>query len=461
MTLLLLSWLAGVLTIAAPCVLPMVPFVLTRADRPFLRHGLPMLAGMAGTFAVVASLAAVGGDWAAEANERGRQLALLVLGLMGLNLLWPGLARRWTRPLVALGVRLDQVATARQIAASGTSGAPGTAAIPAAGQTQPPIWPSLLLGVATGLIWTPCAGPVLGVVLSTAALSGASVRTSALLLAYGAGAATSLGLALWAGGRVFGWMKRSLGVGEWLRRALGVTVLVSVGAIAWGLDIGIATPLTSGGGVRIEQHLLDGLVRAKPGPQTPSPGPALAPHAAPLASASWDPSALHLAALSDSDPAPLPVEGLMPPLEGLNGWLNSAPLTLEALRGKVVLLEFWTFGCYNCRNVLPHVRDWHAKYRDQGLVVIGVHAPEFAYERKLDNVRDAVKNLGVVWPVAIDNDFALWRAFGNRYWPANYFIDARGRIRFHHFGEGAYDRSEQVIRQLLDEARRDAARGTS
>ena len=151
----------------------------------------------------------------------------------------------------------------------------------------------------------------------------------------------------------------------------------------------------------------------------------------------------------------------MPPLEGLNGWLNSAPLTREALRGKVVLLEFWTFGCYNCRNVLPHVRDWHAKYRDQGLVVIGVHAPEFAYERKLDNVRDAVKNLGVVWPVAIDNDFALWRAFGNRYWPANYFIDARGRIRFHHFGEGAYDRSEQVIRQLLDEARRDAARGTS
>ena len=151
----------------------------------------------------------------------------------------------------------------------------------------------------------------------------------------------------------------------------------------------------------------------------------------------------------------------MPPLEGLNGWLNSAPLTREALRGKVVLLEFWTFGCVNCRNVLPHVRAWEAKYRDQGLVVIGVHTPEFAYERKLDNVRDAVKALGVVWPVAIDNDFALWRAFGNRYWPANYFIDARGRIRFHHFGEGAYEQSEQVIRQLLDEARRDAARGTS
>lgn len=449
MSLLLLSWLAGVLTIAAPCVLPMLPFVLSRADRPFLRHGLPMLAGMAATFAVVASLAAAGGDWAAEANERGRQLALLVLGLMGLSLLWPALAQRWTRPLVALGERLDRVVTARQALPAGASGVDAPSSL-AADADREPLWPSLLLGVATGLIWTPCAGPVLGVVLSAAALGGASVQTSALLLAYGAGAATSLGLALWAGGRVFGWMKRSLGVGEWLRRALGVAVLASVGAVAWGLDIGIATPLTSGGGVRIEQHLLD---RLAPG-QLPA-------RAAPLAGAGWDPLALRRVALAAGEPAPLPVEGLMPPLEGLNGWLNSAPLTREALRGKVVLLEFWTFGCVNCRNVLPHVRAWEAKYRDQGLVVIGVHTPEFAYERKLDNVRDAVKALGVVWPVAIDNDFALWRAFGNRYWPANYFIDARGRIRFHHFGEGAYEQSEQVIRQLLDEARRDAARGTS
>jgi thiol-disulfide isomerase/thioredoxin len=139
-------------------------------------------------------------------------------------------------------------------------------------------------------------------------------------------------------------------------------------------------------------------------------------------------------------------------LERANEWLNSAPLTAADLRGKVVLIDFWTYTCINWLRQLPYVRAWAEKYKDQGLVVIGVHAPEFPFERHVDNVRRAVKDLGVAYPVAVDNDFAIWRAFRNQYWPALYFVDAQGRLRHHHFGEGTYEQSERVIQQLLAEA---------
>ena len=142
----------------------------------------------------------------------------------------------------------------------------------------------------------------------------------------------------------------------------------------------------------------------------------------------------------------------MPPLSGAVAWLNSPPLTPEGLKGKVVLVDFWTYSCINCLRAIPYVRAWAEKYKDQGLVVIGVHAPEFAFEKNIDNVRQAVADLGITYPVAIDNDYAIWRAFNNQYWPAHYFIDAEGRIRHHHFGEGDYDESERVIQQLLAEA---------
>ena len=133
----------------------------------------------------------------------------------------------------------------------------------------------------------------------------------------------------------------------------------------------------------------------------------------------------------------LPVEGRLPSLAGTVDWLNSPPLTAEALRGHVVLVDFWTYSCINCLRTLPYIEAWAKKYRDQGLIVIGVHAPEFAFERNIDNVRAAVKRLGIDYPVAIDNNYAIWRGFNNEYWPAHYFIDADGRIRSHHFGEGS------------------------
>ena len=148
----------------------------------------------------------------------------------------------------------------------------------------------------------------------------------------------------------------------------------------------------------------------------------------------------------------LPIEGELPSLGSATGWLNSQPLTTPGLRGKIVLVDFWTYTCINWLRTLPYVRAWAEKYKDQGLVVIGVHSPEFAFEKNLDNVRRAAKDMRVGYPIAIDSDHAIWRAFKNEYWPALYFVDAQGRIRHHHFGEGEYERSEKIIQQLLAEA---------
>ncbi len=165
-----------------------------------------------------------------------------------------------------------------------------------------------------------------------------------------------------------------------------------------------------------------------------------------------NPAAMMKAAPAAAAAENLPVEGSLPPLSGAVQWLNSPPLTAESLKGKVVLVDFWTYSCINCLRSIPYVRAWAEKYKDQGLVVIGVHAPEFPFEKNIDNVKSAVARLKIDYPVAIDNDYAIWRAFNNEYWPADYFIDAEGRIRHHYFGEGDYAESEKVIQQLLAEA---------
>ena len=408
MLLFVLAYLGGVFTILSPCILPVLPFVFARSGQPFARSQLPLLVGMALTFAAVGSLAAIGGGWAVQANEIGRIAALVLLAFFGLTLLIPAMADRLSQPFVAFGDRLSQAAE---------SGRAGGASV----------LPSFILGIATGLLWAPCAGPILGLLLTGAALNGANVGTTVLLLAYAAGAATSLAVALLLGGRVTALLKRSFGAGDWVRRGLGVLVLLAVVAIGFGVDTKYLTQVSTASTTAIEQDLID---RIRP-PQPKSDA---------------------MAAGAPTGTSRLPVEGTLPSLSGAVEWLNSPPLSAEALRGKVVLVDFWTYSCINCLRSLPTIKAWAEKYKDQGLVVIGVHAPEFAFERDPANVRRAVKDLGIAYPVAIDNDYAIWRAFENEYWPAHYFIDAEGRIRYHHFGEGDYARSEAVIQDLLAEA---------
>ncbi|MGX1740336.1 cytochrome c biogenesis protein DipZ [Bosea sp. NPDC055353] len=414
MTLFVASYLAGVLTILSPCILPILPFVFSRAGQTFRRSALPMLAAMVVTFAAVASLAAIGGSWVVQANEAGRYAALALLAIFGVTLISPHAAAFLNRPLVALGQRLSGENTAGPRSIGG----------------------SLLLGIATGLLWAPCAGPILGLVLTGAALHGANAGTILLLAVYAAGAATSLALALRAGGEMLAAMKRALGLGERVRQGAGVAVLASVLAIGLGLDTGLLTRLSVAATAGIEQRLLDGLGRDGA-------------------------AALRVAENGTPDRAGmsaqpyrsrLPDLGAAPGFDGAVSWLNTAPLKAGDLQGKVVLVNFWTYSCINCIRTLPYVRAWAEKYRDQGLVVVGVHTPEFAFEKKVENIRQAVSRFGISYPVAVDNDFRIWRAFRNSYWPAIYLVDAQGRIRHIQFGEGGEALSDRAIQDLLAEA---------
>ncbi len=434
--LLCLVFLGGALTILSPCILPVLPFVFARSERRFATNGLPMLLGMAVTFAGIASLAAVGGGWAVRLNQTGRVLALIVLAAFAATLLSRRLSDQLSRPFVALGNRL--LPTESSVARGG-------------------LLTSILIGVATGLLWAPCAGPILGLVLTGAALSGPTAHTALLLLLYAAGAATSLALALLAGGRVFAALKRSLGAGEWIRRGLGIAVLIAVAGIALRLDDTVLTRWSLSPTNRIEQSLLEHLPGGRGTPthdrMASEDGVASRDGTASRdGDASHDPKLTPASAEGARAASVLPIEGTLPALSGATAWINSPPLSAESLRGKVVLIDFWTYSCINCLRTLPYVKSWYAKYKDHGLVVLGVHAPEFAFEKDPDNVRRAVADLGVSYPVAIDDQYAIWRGFDNQYWPAHYFIDAQGRIRGYHFGEGDYAESERTLRTLLTEA---------
>lgn len=412
MLLLILAFLGGVLTILSPCILPVIPFVFARAGQTFRRGTLPLLAGMAVTFSLFAALATAGGKWIIATNQYGRWLALIILAVLGLSLLLPSVAEGWTRPLVRLGNRLQQ---GRR------------------GQSSP--GSSLILGAAIGLLWAPCAGPILGLVLAASALSGLSLHSLSLLLAFAAGAATSLAVALLAGQRVFQSLKRSLGAELWVRRGLGVAVLAGVVAISLGADTRLLAAVSYFNTNGVEQRLVNVL-------DHPQPVRAAAiPRVASITVDSMTPVNV-----------PLDQEGPLPSLAGATAWINSPALSPQSLRGKVVLVDFWTYSCINCLRSLPYIQAWATKYKDQGLVVIGVHSPEFAFEREVSNVREAVTRLHLDFPIAVDSDHRIWNAFHNEYWPADYFVDASGQIRFHHFGEGEYAESERVIQELLAQA---------
>ena len=445
MLLILLAFLGGVLTIVSPCILPVLPFVFSRTGEPFGRSGLPLLAGMVLSFAVVASLAAVGGGWVVAANQYGRWLALGLVSLFALALVWPRLANLLARPLVAVGGRLAERTQAGAVRSAGPAG-------------------SFVLGIATGLLWAPCAGPILGLILAGAALQGANATSTLMLLAYAAGAATSMAVALLLGGRVLSALRRSLGTGEWLRRGLGGAMLVAVAAIALGLDTGLLARLSLASTGGVEQTLVDRLAGRRDEAPAMSGGPAMTMQGPSMQGPSMQGpsmqgpsmmgpgSAMRMIGPGANGAGDLPDRGAAPSFDGATEWLNGPAPAGGRPSGRVVLVDFWTYSCINCLRALPYVKAWEEKYRDQGLVVVGVHTPEFAFERDVGNVRTAIKDLGISYPVAVDNRYAIWRAFGNQYWPAHYLIDAQGRLRYHHFGEGNYGQTERVLQQLLQEA---------
>ncbi|MGE8154804.1 cytochrome c biogenesis protein DipZ [Pseudomonas vancouverensis] len=396
----LIAFLGGILTVLSPCILPVVPFLFAGANRSRASI-LLTLTGMVLTFALVSSLAVVSSAWVIQASNTGRHVALIVMVLFALSLISARVGDWLARPFVLLGNRLD----------------PGS-------QKNSGALASIMIGVATGLLWAPCAGPILGVILTSAMLQGANAGTSLLLVAYGAGSALSLGTLIFAGRGLVNRLKPSIPVTGWLRRGAGVAVLAGAASIATGAsDVLLATTSSESVG-QVEKGVLETVPKVVD----------------------------YLVSKVRADSAADNAKGAMPSLSGAVEWINSPALSNESLKGKVVLVDFWTFDCINCKHTLPYVKDWAKKYAKDGLVVIGVHTPEYGFERIIDNVRAKVKEYGITYPVAIDNNYAIWRNFDNQYWPAHYLIDAKGQVRYTHFGEGSYEAQEQMIQQLLMEA---------
>jgi cytochrome c biogenesis protein CcdA/thiol-disulfide isomerase/thioredoxin len=373
-----LAFAAGMLTVASPCVLPTLPILLgVSVGRQDAWRPLYIAAGFTLTFSLLAlglgaSAAALG-----LGPETWRNAATALLALCGVLMIWPA-------PFERLVAAVGGTALSR----AGTLGGRGDGLVG-----------GLLVGASLGAVWTPCAGPVLGSILTLVATAPHLGRAAALLVAFAVGASIPmLGIAYggqWATTRA----RALLPYTQRLQRVFGVVVI----------------------GVAVIVHLrYDVALAAKAMGDVPDPP---------------------IATLGDY--------GEAPEFAAVDAWLNSAPLTMAGLRGKVVLVDFWTYDCINCARTLPHVARLHEHYASRGLVVVGVHTPEFTFERETAGVRAAIERFGIRYPVAQDNAYGTWKAYGNHYWPAQYLIDRRGHIVLEHQGEGGYDEMDEAIRHLL------------
>jgi cytochrome c biogenesis protein CcdA/thiol-disulfide isomerase/thioredoxin len=390
---------AGVITALSPCVLPVLPIVL--AGGATGRRPLAIVAGLIGSF----TLFTLGAAWLLGSlglpDDLLRNLAIALLVLVAATMLWPASGEWISRRLAYLGRR-----------PAGELGG------------------GVLLGASMGLVFVPCAGPVLAAVTVLAAKGDVGLRAIVLTLAYATGAAVPMLAIALLGRRAGDALRARAGT---VRLVAGGLLLAAAVAIALGVDKDLQTRVPG-----YTQSLQDRIERSSraerqlfelTGARRPMP---VEPAAAVEAVA-------------------LPDYGDAPAFAGLEGWINSEPLTLARLRGKVVLIDFWTYSCVNCLRTLPFVRGWDERYRSSGLVIVGVHSPEFAFEKEAANVRENVRRLAIRYPVALDSGLGTWTAWHNQYWPAKYLIDRRGHVRYYHFGEGEYDKTEQAIRQLLAE----------
>ncbi len=393
-----IGFVAGIVTALSPCVLPVLPIVL--AGGATGRRPIAIIAGIVVSFTVFTLFAAWLLDLLGLPQDVLRNLAIALLLLMALSLLVPKVGELLARPLQVLSRR-----------GSGDHGG------------------GFLLGASLGLVFVPCAGPVLAAVTVLAANRDFGFDTLALTLAYAIGAALPM-LAIALAGQRAARAFRSRA--ENVRRVAGVLVGAAALAIALGVDQELQTWIpgyTEALQKRIERsEAAQRELRELTGSKSPE------------------------ATEGGGGEGELTDYGAAPEFRGLGAWINSEPLTVKGLRGRVVLIDFWTYSCINCLRTLPYIREWDDRYRAAGLTIVGVHSPEFAFERVEANVRENVQELKLRYPVALDNDFGTWRAWSNQYWPAKYLIDRAGHVRYYHFGEGEYAKTEEAIRTLLGDA---------
>jgi len=424
--------LAGAGTALSPCVLPVLPALLSAGGVGGRRRPLGIVLGLSITFTVTIVGVAQVVDGVGLGSDPLRDVAIVVLLVFGAALIVPALADRIEAPLSRL---------ARFGPRSRGEG----------------FWSGMLVGGALGFVYTPCASPILAAVISVSAASG---KTIVIALAYALGSALVL-LALTLGGRRLFERVRRAGRGPALQRALGAIMVVTAIAIATNLDVNFDQ--------FVAQHIPDVNLTAslecsetvtKHLHEISGHQPKFAP--ANGSSACGGSGSSVRAAPANASQATLLADarglralGPAPEFMQTQDWFNTAgmrPLSLSSLRGHVVLVDFWTYTCINCIRTLPYLKAWDADYRPDGLTIVGVETPEFAFERDASNVANAIRQFGLRYPVVQDNEMGTWNAYGNEYWPADYLIDAHGQVRYATFGEGDYEETETAIRALLAEA---------
>ena len=407
------SLLAGAGTALSPCVLPVLPALLSAGGTGGRRRPLGVVLGLTVTFTVtIVGVAKVAGG-VGLGSDPLRAIAIVVLLVFGVAVAVPALGERLEAPLAGLS----------RFGPRGGGDGFGS---------------GLLVGGALGFVYTPCAGPILAAVISVSAASG---RALAVGVAYAFGSAAAL-LALMLGGRRVLERVRSAGRGVALRRGLGIVMVLTAVAIAAQLDVKLDQ--------QIAQHIPDVSLTAalEKSHAVSSRLDSLRGHRSRFAPASQL-AATGLPGLSASQ---LPVLGPAPALVDTQRWFNTpggTPLSLAGLRGRVVLIDFWTYTCINCIRTLPYLKAWDARYRESGLTIVGVHTPEFPFEHDAGNVANAIRQFGIRYPVVQDNNMGTWNAWGNQYWPADYLVDSTGQVRYAAFGEGDYAKTEAAIRALV------------
>lgn len=403
--LIVFAFIAGFVTILSPCILPILPIVLSGTVGGGKKRPFGIVTGFIASFTFFTLFLTAIVQATGISADILRNISVVIVLLFGISLLLPQFQVLVEKLFSKLASKMPQ-----QTTQSGFLG-------------------GLLIGISLGLIWTPCVGPILASVISLA-LTGSVTGSAALItLAYSLGTAIPM-FAIIYGGRALlqkmPWLLRNTGK---IQKAFGILMIITAIGIYFQIDRRFQTwvletfPSYGTGLTQFEDNdqvieQLDNLDESN------------------------DSSDIDLES-SNFPNAPEIIAG--------GQWFNSEPVTIESLKGKVVLIDFWTYSCINCIRTLPYLRDWHEKYKDKGLVIIGVHTPEFEFEKDPENVEEAIKDFGLLYPIVQDNNYATWQAYSNRYWPAKYFIDKNGKVRSTHFGEGEYDESEKLIQELLSE----------
>ncbi|MCD8485123.1 cytochrome c biogenesis protein DipZ [Candidatus Woesebacteria bacterium] len=417
--LVIFAFLAGIVTVLSPCILPVLPIVLSGSVTGGKQRPLGIMTGFVLSFTFFTLFLSTIVRATGISAEVLRNVSIVIIGVFGLFLLFP--------QAQALFEKLFQ-----QLARFSPQ------------QTGDGFGSGLLVGLSLGLLWTPCVGPILAAIISLA-LSG-TVTGSAVFItvAYAVGTALPMTAIIYGGRNLLNRIPWLLNNTARIQRGFGVVMILTALAIFMNWDRQFQTwvltqfPQYGTGLTQFEdiEIIHDQLDRLQPGNQDEN--------SAPMGKPLFE---------MQGNTQTLPQLGAAPEIIPGGQWFNSEPLTLQALENenKVVLIDFWTYSCINCIRTLPYLKEWHEKYSDQGLVIIGVHAPEFEFEKDAKNVAEAIADFEIQYPVVQDNDFATWRAYNNRYWPAKYLIDANGVIRYTHFGEGEYAETENAIRELLGE----------